>query len=76
LETAAEIAKNYGNSEISSLHLLLTLLADTDGIVIQVLDKKGVNIANLNDQIEHQIQVSTSINEIQEQHIVKIYSMY
>jgi ATP-dependent Clp protease ATP-binding subunit ClpB len=40
-------AQNQGNPEMDSLHLLEALLSDTDGIVVPLLKKIGVNVPQL-----------------------------
>ncbi len=40
-------AAELGNPDLDSLHLLEALLADTDGIVVPILKKMGVDVDNL-----------------------------
>lgn len=47
LQAAAEIAANYGNSQIEPEHLLAALIQDPEGVATSVLRKLGVNIEQL-----------------------------
>jgi ATP-dependent Clp protease ATP-binding subunit ClpB len=47
LQAAAEIASNYGNSQIEPEHLLAALIQDPEGVATSVLRKMGVNIDQL-----------------------------
>ncbi len=44
LQAAAEIAGNYGNSQIEPEHLLAALAQDGEGVFVALLRKLGVNI--------------------------------
>jgi ATP-dependent Clp protease ATP-binding subunit ClpB len=47
LQTSTEIAANYGNSQVEPEHLLAALLQDSEGVIIALLRKLGVNIDEL-----------------------------
>ncbi len=55
LVLAAQSAKDHGNSEITTHHLLLALLHDFDGIVVQTLKKLGVDIQALLSDLEIEV---------------------
>src|SRR5437764_4976562 len=44
LQAAIEIASNYGNSQIEPEHLLAALVQDSEGVVVSLLRKLGVNV--------------------------------
>lgn len=44
LQTAVEIASNYGNNQVEPEHLLAALIQDPEGVVVSVLRKVGANI--------------------------------
>jgi len=47
LQTAIEIAANYGNNQVEPEHLLAALVQDPEGVATSVLRKVGVNIDQL-----------------------------
>src|SRR3954464_13506688 len=47
LQAAIEIAGNYGNQQVEPEHLLAALIQDTEGAVLSVLRKAGVNVDQL-----------------------------
>lgn len=51
LQASTEIAANYGNSQVEPEHLLAALVQDSEGVVVALLRKLGVNI----DQIRLRI---------------------
>src|SRR5450759_2369535 len=51
INAAIELARKNGNPVIQDLHLLSALLDKTEGIVVPILQKLGVNVASLRDQI-------------------------
>src|ERR1041385_2041838 len=55
IQQANEIAGQHGNPEMLPLHLLAALLHDSEGIVVPVLAKLGVNAATLQSQIMERI---------------------
>src|SRR6266853_3615841 len=55
IQQANEIAGQHGNPEMLPLHLLAALLQDSEGIVVPVLAKLGVNAATLQSQIMERI---------------------
>jgi ATP-dependent Clp protease ATP-binding subunit ClpB len=44
---AQRLAESYNHSELEPAHLLLALLNQTDGVVPQVVSKRGVHIAHV-----------------------------
>ncbi|MBA3656955.1 MAG: ATP-dependent chaperone ClpB [Gemmatimonadaceae bacterium] len=54
LQTAVERARKAGNPVVYDLHLLLALLEQDEGIVVPVLQKIGVSVAQLREQSERE----------------------
>ncbi len=52
LQNAQEIAAKKNHGELKSLHLLAALLEDEQSLVIPVLERSGVNLEKLDEQIE------------------------
>ncbi len=52
LVAATELAKKRSHPEVTSAHLLLALLADFDGVVVQLLQKMDVSISDLAQKVE------------------------
>ena len=55
LQNAQEIAAKKNHGELKSLHLLAALLEDEQSLVIPVLERSGVDIEKLDDQIEAEL---------------------
>ncbi|HEY1938164.1 MAG TPA: ATP-dependent chaperone ClpB [Candidatus Angelobacter sp.] len=55
IQQANEFAGQHGNPEMLPLHLLAALLQDSEGIVVPVLTKLGVNPATLQSQVMERI---------------------
>ncbi len=52
LQNAQDIAAKKNHGELKSLHLLAALLEDEQSLVIPVLERSGVNLEKLDEQIE------------------------
>ncbi len=52
LQNAQEIAAKKNHGELKSLHLLAALLEDEQSLVIPVLERSGVDLSKLDEQIE------------------------
>jgi ATP-dependent Clp protease ATP-binding subunit ClpB len=52
LQNAQEIAAKKNHGELKSMHLLAALLEDEQSLVIPVLERSGVNLEKLDEQIE------------------------
>ncbi len=52
LQNAQEIAAKKNHGELKSIHLLAALLEDEQSLVIPVLERSGVNLEQLDEQIE------------------------
>lgn len=52
LVQAAEIARSNSNPEVTSVHLLLALITDFDGLVVTVLRSLGVNLGSLSQKLD------------------------
>src|ERR1700682_192509 len=51
LNEAVDLARRAGNSLVYDLHLLLALLAQDEGIVVPILQKLGVSVAQLREVV-------------------------
>jgi ATP-dependent Clp protease ATP-binding subunit ClpB len=56
LNAAIALARQNGNPLVYDTHLLLALLQQDEGIVVPVLQKLGVSVAALREQLEREIQ--------------------
>jgi len=55
LNDAASAARRSGNPVVHDLHLVQALLDQDEGIVVPVIQKLGVNIASLREQIQREL---------------------
>ncbi len=55
LQNAQEIAAKKNHGELKSLHLLASLIEDQQSLVIPVLERSGVNLDQLDEEIEMQL---------------------
>src|SRR4051812_33199608 len=55
INAAIELARKNGNPVIQDLHLLSALLDQDEGIVVPIVQKLGVNVASLREQIKTEI---------------------
>jgi len=55
LQNAQEIAAEKSHGELKALHLFAALLEDEQSLVIPVLERMGVNIEKLNEQIDFEL---------------------
>jgi ATP-dependent Clp protease ATP-binding subunit ClpB len=55
IQQASELAGQNGNPEVLPLHLLAAMLQDSEGIVVPVLAKLGVNPTSLQSQVMERI---------------------
>jgi ATP-dependent Clp protease ATP-binding subunit ClpB len=55
VQRAQNLAHDQGNAQIEPLHLLASLLAETGGIVVPLLDRIGANRAQLDQIVEAEI---------------------
>ncbi|HHS48396.1 MAG TPA: AAA family ATPase, partial [Desulfurella acetivorans] len=69
LQSAKVIANSYNNQFVSSLHLLKAIINDKDGITSTILKKIGININQLNAQIEEAIEKIPKVSNIQDDQI-------
>ena len=53
LSSAEEICRRNNNPEVGAEHLLLSLLKDEEGIVKDILEKVGVNINSLREEVKN-----------------------
>src|SRR6266702_3934086 len=55
LQQASALARARGNPVINDAHLFLALLSQDDGIVVPLLQKAGLNVAQLSSETEREI---------------------
>src|SRR5438132_12009230 len=55
LQQASALARARGNPVINDAHLFLALLSQEDGIVVPLLQKAGLNVAQLTSETEREI---------------------
>jgi ATP-dependent Clp protease ATP-binding subunit ClpB len=55
INAAIELARKNGNPVIQDLHLLSALLDQNEGIVVPIIQKLGVNVASLREQVQREI---------------------
>ena len=55
LSSATELAKENGNQQITSLHLMQALLTDEEGVCARVIEKMGVNVKKTIEDTEFAI---------------------
>src|SRR5256884_9760284 len=55
LQQASALARARGNPVINDAHLFLALLSQDDGIVVPLLQKAGLNVAQLTAETEREI---------------------
>jgi ATP-dependent Clp protease ATP-binding subunit ClpB len=56
LQTAQDLASQFNNSEITNEHFLSALLDQSDGITRPLLEKIGVNVAQLRDRLRSDLE--------------------
>ena len=55
IQNMEKLAMNNGNSEFKEIHLLKALLSVDDSLIKNLLDKMGVNIAKLSNEIDDEV---------------------
>src|SRR3972149_4510330 len=55
LQLASQLASSRGNPVVNDAHLFLALLDQDEGIVIPVLQKAGLNVTELREEIEREL---------------------
>ena len=56
LSSATEVAKENGNQQITSLHLLQALIVDNEGVCARVIEKMGVSSKKIIEDVESSIE--------------------
>ena len=69
IQAAGEIAGQHGNPEMLPIHLLEALVRDTEGIVVPVLAKLGVNATSLQAQTKERIERLPKVSGGSEQYL-------
>ena len=55
LNEAISLARRAGNPLVYDLHLLSALLTQDEGIVVPILQKLGVNVTQLREQVDREM---------------------
>src|SRR5271154_3746787 len=55
LQNAQDIAGKKNHGELRGIHLLAALLEDEQSLVVPVLERSGVNLEKLDDEIESEL---------------------
>ena len=56
LSCATEVAKENGNQQITSLHLLQALITDNEGVCARVIEKMGISSKKIIEDVESSIE--------------------
>jgi ATP-dependent Clp protease ATP-binding subunit ClpB len=56
LQNAQELASSYSHGEFKAAHLLTSLINDESSLVVPLLMKAGINIDELDHELEHQLK--------------------
>ena len=56
LSSATEVAKENGNQQITSLHLLQALMTDNEGVCARVIEKMGISSKKIIEDVESSIE--------------------
>ncbi|MBO4939722.1 MAG: ATP-dependent chaperone ClpB [Clostridia bacterium] len=56
LQTSQRIAKEYGNAEITGVHLLYAILSDDDGLIGKLLVKMGIDAGQVRVETQREIE--------------------
>lgn len=56
VQAALELAQNENHQAVEPLHILKALLSDSDNVVVTILNKIGVSLNPLREEIEQEIQ--------------------
>jgi ATP-dependent Clp protease ATP-binding subunit ClpB len=69
VESARELAARHENQQIEPVHLLLALVAQTDGVVPPLLSRLGTRSEALTEEIEREIGRLPKVQGVAEQHM-------
>lgn len=61
-QRAAEIIQRYGHNQIDTEHILLALIEQSDGTVVQLLEMLNVDIRQLSEQLDYVLRTSPKAN--------------
>ncbi|QQY07931.1 MAG: AAA family ATPase [Candidatus Xiphinematobacter sp.] len=61
LNSALSIASKFGHQQLTSEHLLLSLLRQKNGVITLLLEKLGVALGNLEQQLEKRLKTLPSV---------------
>ena len=64
LEKASQIAEDYGHQEITSVHLLYSLINQDDSFTVSLLKKIDVDIASFKNEIESYLKNQTKLSGV------------
>jgi len=76
-QNSREIASSYNNQSIEPIHLLASMIQDSNGLVYEIISKSDVNLSNLKIKINEELsklpKVSNVDNYYASQQFTKIY---
>jgi ATP-dependent Clp protease ATP-binding subunit ClpB len=76
-QNSREIASSYNNQSIEPIHLLASMIQDSNGLVYEIISKSNVNLSNLKIKINEELsklpKVSNVDNYYASQQFTKIY---
>src|SRR5947209_3247987 len=56
LQASQTVASEFGHQEITNEHFLIALLDQTDGVTRPLLEKMGINVANLRQRLTDDLE--------------------
>jgi ATP-dependent Clp protease ATP-binding subunit ClpC len=57
-QRAVEVMTRYGHTQVDTEHILLALLEQPDGVILQILEKMGVDIEQLQQRLDDMLKAS------------------
>jgi ATP-dependent Clp protease ATP-binding subunit ClpB len=69
MQAAQEMAARYGQQQVQPLHVLWSLLAQSDGVVPPLLEKLGVSPTQLASEVEKQVERLPKVSGGSEQYL-------
>lgn len=55
---AVEIAQRYGHNQVDTEHILLALLEQPEGVILQILEKMNVDVGAIRDRLDEVLRAS------------------
>src|SRR6201992_3859935 len=61
LQASQTVASEFGHQEITNEHFLIALLDQTDGVTRPLLEKMGVNVADLRQRLTNDLELKQKV---------------